>query len=77
VAAGRAVAPELLQGDCTGSRLAAAIAPLLDDPDLQARQAKAQRSAVEKMRGGIADPSGAAADAVIARLRVQRDSSGV
>lgn len=77
VAAGRAVAPELIQGACTGPRLAGAVAPLLDNPDLRARQSRAQRAAVERMGGGIADPSGAAAEAVIARLRIQRDSSGV
>jgi lipid-A-disaccharide synthase len=70
VAAGRAVAPELIQGACTGPRLAAALAPLLDDPDLRTRQSHAQREAVERMRGGISDPSGAAAEAVIAHLNL-------
>jgi lipid-A-disaccharide synthase len=68
VVAGRAVAPELIQGACTGERLAAALAPLLDDAGLRVRQSQAQRDAVERMRGGISDPSAAAAEAVIAHL---------
>jgi lipid-A-disaccharide synthase len=68
VAARRMVAPELIQESCTGPRLAAELAPLLDEPAARERQVKAQFEAVEKMRGGIADPAGAAADAVIARL---------
>ena len=68
VAARRLVAPELIQEACTGPRLAAALAPLLDVPAAHKRQVKAQFEAVEHMRGGIADPAGAAADVVIARL---------
>jgi lipid-A-disaccharide synthase len=78
VAAGRFVAPELIQGACTGPRLAAAVAPWLDDPARRERQSQEQRAAVERMRGGIRDPSAAAADAVIALLPAQeRDSNGV
>jgi hypothetical protein len=44
------------------------LSSLLDDPAARERQVKAQFEAVEKMRGGIADPAGAAADAVIAQL---------
>jgi lipid-A-disaccharide synthase len=69
VAAGRAVAPELLQEACRGPRLAAALAPLLDDPEARRRQSEAQTSALEIMRGGIEDPSGSAAEAVLAALR--------
>jgi lipid-A-disaccharide synthase len=68
VAAGREIAPELLQGACVGPRLAAALAPLLDDPNARARQVAAQLGALEVMRGGIGDPAGVAADAVLARL---------
>jgi len=68
VAAGREVAPELLQSACVGPCLAAALAPLLDDPDARARQVAAQTAALTIMRGGIDDPAGAAADAVLARL---------
>ncbi len=68
VAARRMVAPEFIQGACTGPRLAAELTPLLDDPAARERQVKAQFDAVENMRGGIVDPAGAAADVVIARL---------
>jgi lipid-A-disaccharide synthase len=68
VAARRMVAPELIQEACTGPRLATELTPLLDDPSARARQVKAQFEALEHMRGGVADPAGAAADAVIARL---------
>lgn len=68
VAARRMVAPELIQEACNGPRLAAQLSSLLDDPAARERQVKAQFEAVEKMRGGIADPAGAAADAVIAQL---------
>ena len=68
VAAGRAVAPELLQEDCTGPKLAAALAPLLEDPAVRQRQAEAQTAALEIMRGGVKDPAGAAAEAVLAAL---------
>jgi lipid-A-disaccharide synthase len=68
VAAGRAVAPELLQEACTGPRLAAALAPLFDDPSARRRQAEAQTAALEIMRGGVDDPAGAAAEAVLAAL---------
>jgi lipid-A-disaccharide synthase len=68
VAAGREIAPEFLQGDCTGGKLAAALAPLLDDPERRSAQIIAQSAALEIMRGGVADPAAAAADAVIARL---------
>jgi lipid-A-disaccharide synthase len=68
VAAGRAVAPELLQEACTGPRLAAALAPLFDDPSARRRQAEAQTAVLEIMRGGVDDPAGAAAEAVLAAL---------
>jgi lipid-A-disaccharide synthase len=80
VAAGREVAPELVQSQCTGPRLARALEPLIDDPQARRRQADAQSAALEIMRGGIADPADAAARAVIARLSAPsqpRDSRGV
>jgi len=80
VAAGREVAPELIQSGCTGPRLARALAPLLDDPRARRRQSDAQSEALEIMRGGIADPADAAARAVVARLSPSsqpRVSSGV
>jgi lipid-A-disaccharide synthase len=69
IAAGRVIAPELLQNHCTGPRLAKALAERLDDPELRARQIADQTAALEKLgpRGGP-DPSERAADAVIAIL---------
>jgi lipid-A-disaccharide synthase len=69
VAANRFVAPERIQGACTGSLLASDLAPLLDNPDARRGQERAQTAAVDLMRGGIADPIGAAADAVTDWLR--------
>jgi lipid-A-disaccharide synthase len=69
IAAGEAVAPEFLQDDCTGPKLAAAAAKLLDDPAARAAQADAQRAALAKLGVGRADPFGAAADAVIGVAR--------
>ena len=69
IAAGEAVAPEFLQGDCTGPKLAAAAARLLDDPAARAAQAAAQRAALAKLGVGRTDPFGAAADTVIGIAR--------
>ncbi len=65
VAAGRFVVPERVQGACTVERLVADLSPLLDDIDFRASQIAAQSAALEILRGGVADPTGAAADAVI------------
>jgi lipid-A-disaccharide synthase len=69
IAAGKAIAPELLQHDATGGKLAAATAPLLDDPAARAAQAAAQDAALDRMGRGLGDPSAKAADAVIAFLQ--------
>jgi lipid-A-disaccharide synthase len=68
VAAKKMVAPELIQGACVGPRLAAALAPLVDEPARREAQIKAQFEALAAMRGGVADPAAAAANAVIAKL---------
>jgi len=65
IAAGRAVAPELIQEACTGPALAAAVAPLLDDPRLREAQARAQAEALVKLGRGVADPAEKAADVVL------------
>jgi lipid-A-disaccharide synthase len=65
IAAGRTIAPELIQGDCTGPRLAAALGERLDDPALRARQRSEQFAALELLGRGGPDPSEAAADAVM------------
>jgi lipid-A-disaccharide synthase len=65
IAAGRAVAPELIQQDCTGPKLAKAVAELLDDPARRAAQAAAQSEALRLLGAGEGDPFGRAADIVI------------
>jgi lipid-A-disaccharide synthase len=77
VAANNFVAPELVQYDCTGPKLAKAVALRLDDPALRARQIAAQFAALEIMRGGIDDPIGTAADEVVRCLPPRRsDDAG-
>jgi lipid-A-disaccharide synthase len=68
VAAGRMVAPEFVQEACTGPALARELSIRLADPVLRERQAADQTAALELMRGGVSDPIGAAADAVLAAL---------
>ena len=69
IAAGREIAPEMIQGRCTGKLLAEQLAKRLDDTMLRARQVEEQNDAVAKLgpRDGP-DPSERAADAVIALL---------
>jgi lipid-A-disaccharide synthase len=70
IAAGEAVAPEFIQGDCAAPKLAAAVAALLDDPTRRAAQVAGQSAALARLGAGAPDPFGAAADVVI---RVARD----
>jgi lipid-A-disaccharide synthase len=65
IAAQEFVAPELIQEDCTGPRLAQEVARRLDDSALRERQIAAQFAAIDKMGRGGPDPSEAAADAVL------------
>jgi lipid-A-disaccharide synthase len=65
VAAGAFVAPERVQDACRGDILAADLTRLLDDEPTRLSQIAAQRAALEVMRGGIARPIEAAADAVM------------
>ena len=67
IAARRFIAPELLQADCTGPRLAQAVAERLDDEVLRQRQIADQTEALAKLGPmGGPDPSERAAEAVIA-----------
>ncbi len=67
IAAGREIAPELIQGRCTGPELAKALDARLDDEALRRRQIAEQTEALGKLGPvGGADPSERAADAVIA-----------
>lgn len=65
VAAGRFVVPELVQEACTGEALASEASRLLRDDELRRRQVTEQSQALDKMRGGVNDPVGAAADAIV------------
>jgi lipid-A-disaccharide synthase len=76
VAAHAFVAPERVQESCRGDILAADLARLLDDPSAREAQAAAQTTALEIMRGGVTDPIAAAADAVVAILRLRQGVDG-
>jgi lipid-A-disaccharide synthase len=71
IAAGREIAPELIQDACEGEGLAREVARLLDDPALRARQAAEQSAALDKMGRGMPDPSEAAADALVDFLKAR------
>jgi lipid-A-disaccharide synthase len=71
IAAGEEIAPELIQGKCTGPLLAEAVAERLNDPKLRARQTEQQFAALDRMGRGGADPSERAAETVI-ELMAQR-----
>ena len=75
VAARDFVAPEFIQGECTGPKLAQAVGQRLDDAKLRARQVLAQYAALDRMGRGGPDPSDAAANAVLKVLADQRLST--
>ncbi len=70
IAAGQAVAPELIQDQCTGPNLAVALGQRLDNRRERERQIADQNAALKRMgpRDGP-DPSERAADAVMKLLR--------
>lgn len=72
VAAQDFVAPEFIQGRCTGPLLAEAVAARLDDPALRARQVAAQNAALDRMGRDGPDPSDTAAEAVLRVLAERR-----
>ncbi|MCA6299220.1 MAG: lipid-A-disaccharide synthase [Phenylobacterium sp.] len=65
IAARDFVAPELIQDDCTGPRLAAELDRRLRDPAFRRAQVAAQDSALDQMGRGGPDPSEAAALVVL------------
>ncbi len=69
VAARRFIAPERVQAESNGKRLAADLGRLLDDDGLRRDQIAAQSAALDIMRGGVSDPAAAAAEAVVALMR--------
>jgi lipid-A-disaccharide synthase len=70
IAADAPIAPELIQGACTGAALARELALRLDDPDLRARQAAAQTAALERLGRGGPAPAERAAEAIADLLRI-------
>lgn len=68
IAAGKTVAPELLQSECQGEALAVEIARRLDDPAARQAQRAEQFAALDRMGRGMPDPSSAAAAALLAFL---------
>jgi len=68
IAAQAFIAPELVQDDCSGPKLARELALRLDDKALRERQIAEQYAALDRMGRGGPDPSEAAADAVLKRL---------
>ena len=68
IAARDFVAPELIQDDCTGPRLAAELDRRLRDPALRRAQVAAQDAALDQMGRGGPDPSEAAAQVVLVVL---------
>ena len=71
IAAGRYVAPEFIQHDCTAENLTQAVAERLDSPDLRRRQVEDQYAALVKMGRGGPNPAEAGAE-VVARMLDQR-----
>ena len=68
IAAKAMIAPELVQDQCTGEKLAAAVAARLDDPALRQEQIDQQNAALALMGRGQADPYAKAADVVAGLL---------
>jgi lipid-A-disaccharide synthase len=71
IAAQRTVVPELILEDCTGPRLAAAVAGWLEDEGLRARQIADQNAALDLMGREAGDPAGRAADALVAVMKAR------
>jgi len=69
IAAGRMIAPELVQDACNGSALAREVALRLDDPALRERQRADQDAALDTMGRGGRDPAEVAAEVVEGFLR--------
>ena len=70
IAADQAIAPELIQDDCTAPKLAEALTPRLDDPDFRSRQVEAQTRALEGLGGPGEAPARRAADAILEMLKI-------
>ena len=66
--AGRALVPELLQGECNPRKLADTVMVLLRDPDVAGAQRAGFSEVLASLRPGSGSPSAAAADAVLGAL---------
>ncbi len=71
LAADAEVAPELVQNDCTGPKLAAALAARIDDAALRQTQIERQNVALAGMGRGAPDPAELAADTVLRLIRTK------
>ena len=68
IAVDAAAAPELIQGACTGPKLAREIALRLSDPAVRIKQIAAQDQALDKLGRGGAPTAERAADAIVGML---------
>ena len=68
IAADEAVAPEMIQDDCTGPKLAHELAIRLDDPVFRQRQRDAQIRALERLGGRGPPPARRASEAIVEML---------
>jgi lipid-A-disaccharide synthase len=75
LAGDEAIAPEFVQGDCTGPNLAAALALRLDQPALRDAQVAKQNAALAIMGRGGPDPSERAADTLVRLLGLRLAAS--
>jgi lipid-A-disaccharide synthase len=69
----RAAVPELVQSNCTGEALAAALLALLRNPDMRARQRSDLAEAMTRLGVGEEPPSRRAARAILEFIRTRRD----
>jgi lipid-A-disaccharide synthase len=72
IAADKEIAPERLQADCTGERLAQSLSALFKDPRRRTAQIADQNAALKLMGRGQGDPSERAALAILSDLEGQK-----
>jgi lipid-A-disaccharide synthase len=72
IAADKEIAPERLQADCTGERLAQSLSALFKDPRRRTAQIADQNAALKLMGRGQGDPSERAALAILGDLEAQK-----
>ncbi len=68
IAADAPIAPELIQDECNGPRLAEELKKRLDDPDLRSAQVQAQTQALQALGERGPPPAVAAAEAILQML---------